>query len=146
MARQMKAERDKRAMILEAEGLKQAAMLKAEGEKQAVILPPKAGARRLSRRRSARAAGRGGGQGDHLRFRRRSVAAASRRSTISWRSATSMRSASRCNAESEGDPDAAREHIYDRITRRDRRSRARKLQRLPHCAQSCRDGTAYGFW
>jgi hypothetical protein len=38
MARQMKAERDKRANVLEAEGFKQAAVLKAEGEKQAVIL------------------------------------------------------------------------------------------------------------
>jgi regulator of protease activity HflC (stomatin/prohibitin superfamily) len=38
MARQMKAERDKRAAILEAEGLRQAAILKAEGEKQSVVL------------------------------------------------------------------------------------------------------------
>ncbi|OJX68532.1 SPFH domain-containing protein [Magnetospirillum sp. 64-120] len=38
MARQMKAERDKRAAILEAEGLKQAEVLKAEGQKQAQIL------------------------------------------------------------------------------------------------------------
>ncbi len=38
MARQMKAEREKRAQILEAEGLRQAAILKAEGEKQAVKL------------------------------------------------------------------------------------------------------------
>ncbi|MEA3275090.1 MAG: SPFH domain-containing protein [Pseudomonadota bacterium] len=38
MARQMKAERDKRASILEAEGKRQAAILKAEGEKQASIL------------------------------------------------------------------------------------------------------------
>ena len=38
MARQMKAERDKRANILEAEGLRQAEILKAEGEKQAIIL------------------------------------------------------------------------------------------------------------
>jgi len=38
MARQMKAEREKRAQILEAEGLRQAAILKAEGEKQATIL------------------------------------------------------------------------------------------------------------
>lgn len=38
MARQMKAERDKRASILEAEGLRQAAILKAEGEKQGTIL------------------------------------------------------------------------------------------------------------
>src|ERR1043166_5596002 len=38
MARQMKAERDKRANILEAEGFRQAAILKAEGEKQAAVL------------------------------------------------------------------------------------------------------------
>lgn len=38
MARQMKAERDKRANILESEGLRQSAILKAEGEKQAVVL------------------------------------------------------------------------------------------------------------
>ncbi|HEY1244836.1 MAG TPA: SPFH domain-containing protein [Hyphomicrobiaceae bacterium] len=38
MARQMKAEREKRAQILEAEGLRQGAILKAEGEKQAVVL------------------------------------------------------------------------------------------------------------
>jgi regulator of protease activity HflC (stomatin/prohibitin superfamily) len=38
MARQMKAERDKRAAILEAEGDRQAQILKSEGEKQAAIL------------------------------------------------------------------------------------------------------------
>ncbi len=38
MARQMKAERDKRAAILEAQGLREAAILKAEGEKQAIML------------------------------------------------------------------------------------------------------------
>ncbi|MDR3330812.1 MAG: SPFH/Band 7/PHB domain protein [Endomicrobium sp.] len=38
MSKQMKAEREKRANILEAEGLRQAAILKAEGAKQAVIL------------------------------------------------------------------------------------------------------------
>jgi len=38
MARQMKAEREKRAAILEAEGLRQSAILKAEGEKQAAVL------------------------------------------------------------------------------------------------------------
>jgi regulator of protease activity HflC (stomatin/prohibitin superfamily) len=38
MARQMKAERDKRANILEAEGLRQSQILKAEGEKQAAVL------------------------------------------------------------------------------------------------------------
>jgi regulator of protease activity HflC (stomatin/prohibitin superfamily) len=38
MGRQLKAERDKRALILESEGLRQGAILKAEGEKQAVVL------------------------------------------------------------------------------------------------------------
>jgi len=38
MARQMKAERDKRATVLEAEGKRQAAILEAEGQKQAAIL------------------------------------------------------------------------------------------------------------
>lgn len=38
MARQMKAERDKRAAILEAEGSRQAAILRAEGERQATVL------------------------------------------------------------------------------------------------------------
>lgn len=38
MARQMKAEREKRASILEAEGERQAEILRAEGEKQGVIL------------------------------------------------------------------------------------------------------------
>lgn len=38
MARQMKAEREKRAAILEAEGLRQSEILKAEGQKQGQIL------------------------------------------------------------------------------------------------------------
>ena len=42
MARQMKAEREKRANILEAEGFRQAAILKAEGQKQSVILDAEA--------------------------------------------------------------------------------------------------------
>lgn len=42
MGRQMKAEREKRAVILEAEGQKQAAILVAEGEKQAAVLAAEA--------------------------------------------------------------------------------------------------------
>jgi regulator of protease activity HflC (stomatin/prohibitin superfamily) len=42
MARQMKAEREKRANILEAEGFRQAAILKAEGERQSQILAAEA--------------------------------------------------------------------------------------------------------
>jgi len=53
MARQMKAERDKRAEILTAEGFKQSEILKAEGEKQAAIL--EADGRLESARRDAAA-------------------------------------------------------------------------------------------
>ncbi len=42
MGRQMKAERDKRASILEAEGARQSAILKAEGARQAEILAAEA--------------------------------------------------------------------------------------------------------
>ena len=42
MARQMKAEREKRANILDAEGFRQAAILKADGEKQSAILEAEA--------------------------------------------------------------------------------------------------------
>ena len=42
MTRQMKAEREKRASILEAEGAKQSAILRAEGNKQAVVLEAEA--------------------------------------------------------------------------------------------------------
>ncbi len=42
MARQMKAEREKRANILEAEGLRQSEILRAEGEKAAIILDAEA--------------------------------------------------------------------------------------------------------
>jgi regulator of protease activity HflC (stomatin/prohibitin superfamily) len=38
MARQMKAEREKRAVILDAEGMRQSEILRAEGEKKAVML------------------------------------------------------------------------------------------------------------
>jgi regulator of protease activity HflC (stomatin/prohibitin superfamily) len=38
MARQMKAERDKRATVLEAQGAREAAILRAEGEKQSAVL------------------------------------------------------------------------------------------------------------
>lgn len=49
MSRQMKAERDKRAMILEAEGVRQSAILKAEGEKQAAILSAEGKAEAIKR-------------------------------------------------------------------------------------------------
>ena len=57
MARQMKAEREKRAQILESEGMRQAAILKAEGEKQAVMLSAEAEARATEMVSKAIAAG-----------------------------------------------------------------------------------------
>ena len=48
MGRQMKAEREKRADILEAEGSASRRSCKAEGQKQAQILEPRAGAKRRS--------------------------------------------------------------------------------------------------
>lgn len=57
MARQMKAERDRRAAILEAEGQKQAAILKSEGLKQSQIL--EAEGRREAAFRDAEARERG---------------------------------------------------------------------------------------
>ena len=47
MSRQMKAERDKRAAILDAEGIKQAAILKAEGDAQAQLLRAEAEAKSI---------------------------------------------------------------------------------------------------
>lgn len=54
MARQMKAERDRRASILEAEGHRQAAILRAEGEKQAAILEAEGGREAAFREAEAR--------------------------------------------------------------------------------------------
>ena len=54
MARQMKAEREKRAVILEAEGLRQSAILKAEGEKQSAILQAEGGREAAFREAEAR--------------------------------------------------------------------------------------------
>jgi regulator of protease activity HflC (stomatin/prohibitin superfamily) len=61
MARQMKAEREKRANILDAEGFRQAAILKAEGEKQAAILAAEGQREAAYRAAEAFSAGRGQG-------------------------------------------------------------------------------------
>jgi len=49
MSRQMKAEREKRAAILEAEGVKQSAILRAEGQKQSAILEAEGRAEAIKR-------------------------------------------------------------------------------------------------
>ena len=54
MARQMKAEREKRAVILEAEGLRQSEILRAEGQKQAQILEAEGNRERVYREAEAR--------------------------------------------------------------------------------------------
>ncbi len=54
MARQMKAEREKRASILEAEGERQAEILRAEGEKQGAILKAEGGKEAAFREAEAR--------------------------------------------------------------------------------------------
>lgn len=53
MSRQMKAERERRAVILEAEGIKKAAVLKAEGDKQAIILEAEGQAQAVRKRAEA---------------------------------------------------------------------------------------------
>jgi regulator of protease activity HflC (stomatin/prohibitin superfamily) len=54
MARQMKAEREKRAVILEAEGQRQSEILRAEGQKQSQILEAEGNRERVYREAEAR--------------------------------------------------------------------------------------------
>jgi len=54
MARQMKAEREKRAVILEAEGQRQSEILRAEGQKQSQILEAEGNRERVFREAEAR--------------------------------------------------------------------------------------------
>jgi regulator of protease activity HflC (stomatin/prohibitin superfamily) len=92
MARQMKAEREKRAQILESEGMRQAAILKAEGEKQAVVLEAE-GRREAALRTPRRASGRRKPRPRRRRWcRTPSPTATCRRSTISSPTTTCARS------------------------------------------------------
>ena len=54
MTRQMKAEREKRAVILEAEGMRQSEILRAEGDKQSQILKAEGNRERVYREAEAR--------------------------------------------------------------------------------------------
>ena len=74
MTRQMKAEREKRAVILEAEGMRQSAILKAEGEKQSAILSAEGSPRSsFPRGRGPRTRGAGRSRRDEGRQRRHRV-------------------------------------------------------------------------
>ena len=137
MARQMKAEREKRAQILEAEGLRQAAILKAEGEKQAVVLAAegrKEAAFRDAEARERFAAGRGQGDrggepGD--RQRQRAGDQLLRRQQL-----REGAGGDRQVAEPEDPDDAARGVVGDRLARRpgrDHQGGLRQERRRPAC-------------
>ena len=125
MGRQMKAERDKRAAVLEAEGERQAAILKAEGEKQAAIL--EAEGRREAAFRDAEARERLA-QAEAAADRccpRPSPRATCRRSTISSPRNTSRRSGVRDQPEPEDADPADRGDGGPGLAGRDRRAGAR---------------------
>ena len=95
MGRQMKAEREKRANILDAEGFRQAAILKAEGEKQAVVLAAEGNKEAAFREAEARerlAQAEARATADGVAGHR--ARATCRPSTTSWRRNTSRRSRS----------------------------------------------------
>ena len=130
MGRQMKAEREKRALILESEGLRASEILKAEGQKQGQILrgrgPPRG---RLPRRRGARARRRGRGQGDpdglrRDRRRQRPGDQLFHRPEI-CRGGQPVRHL----AQRQDDPVPGRGDPADRHARRDRRARPRRARR-----------------
>ena len=116
MARQMKAEREKRAQILEAEGARQAEILRAEGEKQAVVLD--AEGRREAAFRDAEARERAAesrSQGDAGRVagdRRRQRAGDQLLHRQQLREGTGI---ARQGAEPESHPDAARGRFRYRL-------------------------------
>ena len=122
MTRQMKAEREKRASILESEGMRQSEILRAEGEKQA---RDPSGRRteggRLPRRRSARTQRSGRSRRDQIgqrrdRKRHRPGNQLFHRPEI-CRSARQVRNL----AKRQNDPVSGRGDPVDRNARRDRR-------------------------
>ena len=129
MARQMKAEREKRAQILEAEGLRQAAILKAEGEKQAVDAGrrgPQGG--RLPRRRGARALRRGRSQGHRDGERGDLQGQRAGDQLLRRQQLREGAGGDRQVAEPEDPDDAARGLLRDRIAGRPRRDHQRGVQ------------------
>ena len=94
MNRQMKAEREKRAVILEAEGMRQSAILKAEGEKQSAILQAEGGREAAFREAEARERGAEAEAAATSRSATQSNPEACRQSTISLPRNMSKRSPS----------------------------------------------------
>ncbi len=142
MGRQMKAERDKRASILEAEGLRQAAILKAEGQKQSAILKAE-GEREAAFRagRSARTRCRGGSQGHRHGLDRHRQGQRSGDQLFPWPEIHRSPAGDRQRAQSEGHPDAARSQQCDRRAgwhRRTGQIRAERPGRRCRAVAACR--------
>jgi regulator of protease activity HflC (stomatin/prohibitin superfamily) len=112
MARQMKAEREKRAQILESEGLRQAAILRAEGEKLAVVL--EAEGRREAAFRGSRS------EGYTTRLRRHCQGQRAGDQLLCRQQLREGAGIPRQSSEPEGHPDAARGVVGDRLARRPR--------------------------
>ena len=130
MGRQMKAERVKRADILQAEGQRQSEILRAEGAKQGQILQAEGRKRsRVPRRRGARALGGSRSQGDadglrrHRQGRRRRAELFHRRQIHQGVRATGGL------AEPEDHHAADRGHEHSGLARRHRRDRQSDLWR-----------------
>ncbi len=123
MARQMKAEREKRANILDAEGFRQAAILKAEGEKQSAILQAE-GQREAAFRAAEgpRARGGSGSQGDDHGLRSHRQGRRAGDQLLPRREIRGGAAGAFDRAEPEGHPDAAGGLQRDRRARRHRRA------------------------
>jgi regulator of protease activity HflC (stomatin/prohibitin superfamily) len=122
MARQMKAERDKRASILEAEGSRQSEILRAEGEKQGRSSKRKASAKPPTARRKPASAWPRPKPRPPRWYRRRSRRATCGRSTISSRRSTSRHSRRWPRAEPEAGADADGGFGRDQFAGRHRRT------------------------
>jgi regulator of protease activity HflC (stomatin/prohibitin superfamily) len=128
MARQMKAEREKRAQVLEAEGSRNAQILRAEGAKQSAILQAEASAKPPSATPKPANAGRAEAKARRW-CRKQSPPATCRRSTTSWRRNTPSADGDRLGQQFQGRADADRGVRHSRLAERHRRHRQGSLRR-----------------
>ncbi len=136
MARQMMAEREKRAQILEAEGLKQAQVLEAEGRKEAAFRDAEARER----------VGRGRSQGHAGRVRRHRQGR--RAGAQLFRRAEIHRGAGkgRFGQQQQGRADADGSLLADRHARRHRRDRQGSVPRWRHGRRPARSRPSATDW